>query len=128
VLRNLGDIVSGKKTSAFALTEPDAWVIKALAVRHGDEFVISGQKMFITNGAIADLVTVIALTDPEKRARESILCSFLDQLQPSPCRGPHPGHPEPPVLKQRRALKPRIWNGATAQIFSLQEFSSKMAG
>jgi integration host factor subunit alpha len=89
------NITSGKKSIAFALTEPDAGsdasAITTIAVRRGDEFVIDGRKMLITNGAIADLVTVIDLTDPENRARgrECVL-----EIQPSPCPGSDQGDPE----------------------------------
>jgi len=93
VLRNLGDIASGKKTIAFALTEPDAGsdasAIKTMAVRHGDEFVINGRKTFINNGAIADLVTVIALTDLEKRAKGEITAFIVEKGTPGFTVGRH---------------------------------------
>jgi len=93
VLRNLGDIASGKKTIAFALTEPDAGsdasAIKTMAVRHGDEFVINGRKMFINNGAIPDLVTVIALTDLEKRAKGEITAFIVEKGTPGFTVGRH---------------------------------------
>jgi acyl-CoA dehydrogenase len=61
------------KLAAFCLTEPgagsDAGSIKATALADGDDYVINGVKCFITNGGIADLYTVFALTDPEKGAR-----------------------------------------------------------
>ena len=64
-----------KKTSlaAFCLTEreagSDAGSLKTKAIRVGDEYVINGSKCFITNGGVAELYTVFALTDPEKGAR-----------------------------------------------------------
>lgn len=64
-----------KKTSlaAFCLTEreagSDAGSLKTKAIRVGNEYVINGSKCFITNGGVADLYTVFALTDPEKGAR-----------------------------------------------------------
>jgi acyl-CoA dehydrogenase len=82
----LPDIASGAKTIAFALTEPDvgsdASNIKTRAVRDGDDFVINGQKMFITNGAIADLVTVLALTDPAKKAKGGITAFIVAKGTP----------------------------------------------
>ncbi len=79
----LPDIASGRKTIAFALTEPDvgsdASGIKTFAQRQGDHFVINGSKMFITNGAIADLVTLIALTDREKRARGGVTAFIVER-------------------------------------------------
>jgi len=63
-----GDIVC-----AIAMTEPgagsDLQSIRTQAVREGDEFVISGQKTFITNGALADVVIVACKTDPAAGAK-----------------------------------------------------------
>ncbi|MBW1784881.1 MAG: acyl-CoA dehydrogenase family protein, partial [Deltaproteobacteria bacterium] len=61
----------GEKIGAFALTEPDsgsdAASIRSRAVRDGDEYIINGTKIFITNGPICDYVIVAAYTDPSKR-------------------------------------------------------------
>ncbi len=63
----------GEKLGAFGLTEPeagsDAGATKTRAVLDGDEWVINGQKMFITNGPIAEVAIVTAVTDPEKGTR-----------------------------------------------------------
>src|SRR5258708_3602740 len=68
IKRYLPDIVSGKKISAVAVTEPDAGsdvkAIRTSAKRDGDGWVLKGTKMFITNGALADVVFVAAKTDP----------------------------------------------------------------
>ncbi len=60
----------GEKIGAFGLTEPgagsDAAAIKTRAVLDGDEWVINGQKIFITNGSVADVVVIAAVTDPAK--------------------------------------------------------------
>ncbi|MDY6795351.1 MAG: acyl-CoA dehydrogenase family protein [Actinomycetota bacterium] len=68
----LPGICSGKKISSFGLTEPDAGSdaasIKTTADRNGDDYVINGSKMFITNGPICDLCIVVAVTDKEKGA------------------------------------------------------------
>jgi len=59
--------------AAFCLTErgagSDAGAIKSTAILDGDEYVLNGVKCFITNGGIASLYTVFALTEPEKGAR-----------------------------------------------------------
>ena len=61
-------ILEGKGYAAFALTEPqsgsDASNVKTTAVKDGDEWVINGEKCFITNGGEADIVCVFASTDP----------------------------------------------------------------
>jgi butyryl-CoA dehydrogenase len=66
-------LAPGKKIGAFGLTEPqagsDAGATRTRAVRDGDEWVINGQKIFITNGSIADVVVITAKTDPEKGTR-----------------------------------------------------------
>lgn len=63
-----GDIVT-----AIAMTEPgagsDLQSIRTFARREGDEFVISGQKTFITNGQLADVVIVACKTDPTAGAK-----------------------------------------------------------
>lgn len=55
------------------LTEPDAGndptAIKATAVREGDQYVINGDKFFISNGTSADVLYIVAKTDPSKRGR-----------------------------------------------------------
>ncbi len=61
-------IVSGKTITAIAVTESDAGsdvkAIRTMAKRDGQDWVLSGSKMFITNGALADLYFVAAKTDP----------------------------------------------------------------
>ena len=69
----LPEIASGRKLCAFALTEPqagsDAAAIKTRAKREGDSYLLNGIKQWITNGGIADIYVVIALTDPRKGPR-----------------------------------------------------------
>jgi len=66
-------LARGEKIGAFGLTEPqagsDAGATRTRAVRDGDEWVINGQKTFITNGSIADVVVITAKTDPEAGTR-----------------------------------------------------------
>jgi butyryl-CoA dehydrogenase len=72
-LEYLVPLASGEKIGAFGLTEPqagsDAGATRTRAVRDGDEWVINGQKIYITNGSVADVVVVTAKTDPEKGTR-----------------------------------------------------------
>ena len=66
-------IASGDWTAAFALTEPnagsDAANIQTKAGKKGDVYLLNGLKHFITNGDIADVVTVMAVTDKTKGPR-----------------------------------------------------------
>jgi acyl-CoA dehydrogenase len=82
----LPKIASGEWTSCFALSEPeagsDAANIKTTADRHGDHFVLNGLKHFITNGDIADIATVIALTDKDKRTRGGITAFVVEKGTP----------------------------------------------
>ncbi|MDX5868651.1 acyl-CoA dehydrogenase AcdA [Bacillus cereus group sp. BfR-BA-01119] len=69
----LQPMAEGKKIGAYGLTEPgsgsDAGGMKTIAKRDGDHYVLNGSKIFITNGGIADIYVVFALTDPESKQR-----------------------------------------------------------
>jgi len=66
--RWLPGAVSGDMISAIAMTEPNAGSdlagIQTTAIKDGDDYVINGEKTFITNGSIADLIIVVCKTDP----------------------------------------------------------------
>ncbi|WP_422748052.1 acyl-CoA dehydrogenase family protein [Mycobacterium sp. WMMD1722] len=70
--RWLPKFCSGELITAIAMTEPgtgsDLQGIKTRAVRDGDRYILNGSKTFITNGINADLVIVVAQTDPDKGA------------------------------------------------------------
>jgi alkylation response protein AidB-like acyl-CoA dehydrogenase len=70
------DLASGKTLAAFALTEPeagsDAAALRTRAVRDGDHYRIAGTKRFITNGSVAGLITVFAVTNAEAKRHERI--------------------------------------------------------
>lgn len=71
----LPPLVRGEAISGTAITEPDAGTdvtsIRTKAVLNGDEYIINGNKMFITNGTIADYVAVLCKTNPEAESRHS---------------------------------------------------------
>ncbi|MEV4671848.1 MULTISPECIES: acyl-CoA dehydrogenase family protein [Actinomadura] len=64
---------SGEIITAIAMTEPaagsDLQGIKTTAVKDGDDYVLNGSKTFISNGILADLVIVVAKTDPAAGAK-----------------------------------------------------------
>ncbi|ATP38944.1 acyl-CoA dehydrogenase [Solibacillus sp. R5-41] len=66
-------LASGEYLGAFCLTETnagsDAGALKTRAVRDGDDYIINGSKVFITNGNEADVYIVFASTDPEAGSR-----------------------------------------------------------
>jgi acyl-CoA dehydrogenase len=84
--RFLYPVIRGEKRVCFAQTEPDAGSdpagMRTRAVRDGDHFVINGTKRFITGAGQADYAQVMALTDPEKRARGGITCFVVDMKSP----------------------------------------------
>ena len=75
--RFLPKMISGEMIGAIAMTEPgagsDLQGVKTTAVRDGDHYVINGSKTFITNGYLADLVIVVAKTDPAGGAKGTSL-------------------------------------------------------
>jgi alkylation response protein AidB-like acyl-CoA dehydrogenase len=66
-------LARGEKVGAFGLTEPnagsDAGATRTRARRDGGNWVIDGEKIFITNGSVADVLVVTAKTDPEQGTR-----------------------------------------------------------
>jgi acyl-CoA dehydrogenase len=71
--RWLPKMASGEVVAAVGMTEPsggsDLQAMRTSAVRDGDEYVINGQKVFITNGHTADLLVLACKTDPKARAK-----------------------------------------------------------
>jgi acyl-CoA dehydrogenase len=75
--RWLPGIVSGELVTAIAMTEPgagsDLQGVRTSARRDGDDYVINGQKTFITNGQTANLICVVVKTDPTQGSRGTSL-------------------------------------------------------
>ena len=75
--------IAGEKISCFAITEPgagsDARNIRTTAVRDGDEWVINGEKTFITGGDVADFCMVFAVTNKELGANGGVTCFLVDR-------------------------------------------------
>lgn len=73
------DFIAPGKLAAFCLTEPqagsDAAAVRTTAVKDGDSYILNGTKCFITNGGIADIFVVIAVTDKSKGVKG--LSAFL---------------------------------------------------
>ena len=66
--RLLPDLASGRRLAAYALSEADAGsdpkAMRTRAVRDGRDYILDGAKMWITNGEVAELIVVFAVTDP----------------------------------------------------------------
>lgn len=79
--------INGEKKSCFAMTEPgagsDTTNIRMTAVKDGGEWVLNGEKTFITGGNEADFVMAIAITDKEKhqstKGRDGVTCFIVDR-------------------------------------------------
>lgn len=69
----LPKMVSGEAITAIAMTEPgagsDLQGVRTTAIKDGDHYVVNGSKTYITNGQNADLVIVVAKTDPNARSK-----------------------------------------------------------
>ena len=85
-------IASGEATASFALTEPGAGSnpagLRTKARREGDEFVISGQKRFITNAPVAGLFVVFARTRPADDSGPGIAVLLVPASTPGITVGP----------------------------------------
>src|ERR1700682_789237 len=79
--RFLPKLGSGEMIAAFCLTEPgsgsDAFSIKTSARREGDFYILNGQKLWITNGGIADFYTVFAKTTPDTGDQKGKITAFV---------------------------------------------------
>ncbi|WP_046471758.1 acyl-CoA dehydrogenase family protein [Allosalinactinospora lopnorensis] len=81
--RYLLPTIAGERTSCFAITEPgagsDAKAIRTSAVKDGPEWVVNGEKTFITGGNEADFALVFAVTDKELGADGGVTCFLVDR-------------------------------------------------
>src|SRR5512140_2188795 len=89
--RYLPKLATGEMIAAFCLTEPgagsDAASIKTAAVRDGDDWILNGEKIWITNGGLADFFTVFAKTSMDGRGHITAFIVTRDMKGVS--TGPH---------------------------------------
>ncbi len=89
--RYLPELAAGRMLGAFALTEPeagsDAASLRTTARREGDDYVLNGSKIFITNAGRAGLYTVMAVTDRERGAK-GISAFLVEATTPGLTVGP----------------------------------------
>ncbi|PAV30665.1 acyl-CoA dehydrogenase [Virgibacillus profundi] len=84
--------ISGEHITAVAMTEPgtgsDLANIKTTAIRDGDDYIVNGQKTFITNGIQADLLLVVVKTDPNAEPKhKGISLLMIEDGMPGFSRG-----------------------------------------
>ena len=95
-------MATGEIRSAYSMTEPqagsDVQAIRTRAVREGDEWVITGQKMWATNGLRAGMLTLLAVTDPTAEPRHRGMTAFV--LEKEPGVTDQPGLRIPPPLRK----------------------------
>jgi alkylation response protein AidB-like acyl-CoA dehydrogenase len=92
--RWLPKLATGELIAAFCLTEPgagsDAAAVRTTAVREGDHWILNGEKLWITNGGIADLFTVFAKTpDIHRNGKAQMTAFVVTRDLPGVSVGPH---------------------------------------
>ena len=92
--RWLPRLATGEMIAAFCLTEPgagsDAAAVRTTAVKEGDHWVLNGDKLWITNGGIADFFTVFAKTPSVQREGKAQMTAFIvTRDMPGVSVGPH---------------------------------------
>jgi len=74
-------MTSGEFVGAIGMTEPDAGSdlqgIRTRAKKDGDDYILNGSKVFITNGILADVVIVVAITDSDARSKAHGISLFI---------------------------------------------------
>ena len=84
--RYLPRMATGALRFAYSMTEPhagsDVQSIRTRAVRDGDEFVITGRKMWATNGLRSGAIMLLAVTDPEAEPRHRGMTAFVVEKEP----------------------------------------------
>ncbi len=80
------DLAAGRKLIAFALTESeagsDAAAGRTTARKDGDDYILNGSKRFISQGSVADLITVFAVTDPTAKRHQHMSCFIVEKETP----------------------------------------------
>ena len=100
--RLLPKMATGELRAAFSMSEPelgsDVAAIKTSAVKDGADYVINGQKMWVTNGLMSGLVFVLVRTDREASPPHRGLTCFIAEKEPGASE--NPGLTVPPKIKK----------------------------
>ena len=104
--------IKGEKISSLGITEPgagsDVAAIRTTAIRDGDEYVINGSKIFITNGARADFIVLVTKTDPDG-GHDGITLFVVDLKDDE-------GNPTPGFSVSRKLEKMGMHSSDTAEL------------
>ena len=104
--RVIPPVLSGEKIAALAITEPgggsDVAALKTTAIRDGDDFIVNGEKTFITSGVRADFISVAVRTDPDATGADGISLLLIE--------GDTPG------LERHNLKKMGWWSSDTATL------------
>ena len=99
-------MASGELRAAFSLSEPevgsDVQGIKAVATKEGDDWVLNGQKMWVTNGLLSGVVFVLMKNDPKADPPYTGMTCFITEKEPGveENTGDHAGLTIPPKIKK----------------------------
>ena len=95
-------MATGELRSAYSMSEPhagsDVQAIRTRAVRDGDEFVITGQKMWVTNGLRSGMVMLLAKTDPDADPPHRGMTAFIVEKEAEAAE--QPGLTVPPQIRK----------------------------
>jgi len=82
----LAPVLLGEKIGALGVTEPDVGSdvagMKTKAEKDGEDYLINGEKRFITNGSIADFLVVFAITNPDVHAHKGMSAFIVESSRP----------------------------------------------
>ena len=130
-------MIQGKNYMAFALTEPqtgsDAAAIKTHAVKKGGDYILSGQKWFITSALMADYIVVVAKTDTQAMPVHNGFSLFLVDAKakgvsmlPIRTMGRHTTHTNQIYFDEVRVpQRYRIGNEGQGFIYQMQQFQEE---
>ena len=100
--RYLPRMATGELHCGYSMTEPhagsDVQAIRTRAVRDGDDYLITGEKMWATNGLESSLIMLLAKTDPDAEPRHRGMTAFIVEKEPGVAQ--QPGLTVPPKLRK----------------------------
>ena len=123
--RYLPRMATGELRSAYSMTEPhagsDVQAIRTRAVRDGDDYVITGQKMWATNGLRAGAIMLLAVTDPDAEPRHKGMTALRRR------EGARPGA-RCPAWRSRKPLSKLGYKGVETVALSFDGFRTPASG